>query len=689
MSIACHRSDTHGGNPARSRRDSADDSTTGPPPVLFPFKPTSGIEASPRKRRDADRAVSPAHLILVVGGLLLAGIALIELRFSTDISSASAALLLGLLCSAAGASQGGWIGPALASSARWLDVPPPRLALIPLGVGLAFASRAAAGDGLLAALPFHAGLWLTAAGLVILGCWRSTASADARVGSWEAWGVGGLLIAALLLRTIQLGDIPVAVSGDEGGMGLVAWEYVTRVRTNLLALGWFSFPGLYAWIVSIFQLAFGRTLLAIRLPSAVAGTLSVLALYFAARTMFGRLTAFLSATLLAGLHVHLLFSRVAIANVWDGLFLSLAMGGLWRGWRDDHRGAFLLAGVAVGLSQYFYATARLLPVYAVLWIVILSRHRPRRSRLAGLTCLCLAAGTVVLPLALFYLGHPDEWLAPLTRVSVFNWSQLRFLGMGDIPTGALIVQQLSRSLQGLVIIPTQGVYSPWTPMLRPPMAALAVIGIAFCLWRWRDARHRMLLVGIIGPILIGGLSLYAPNSQRLLFAMPPLVLTASLPLSDVSLRLRAWRPSRMTVSAAIPIALALAASLSDIRFFFAEAMPRGRFSDVSGLIARELADYLQTQPAGTKVYFVRLSGMGYFSNASLSYLAPNIEGHDLLWQTDPLPRLGPGDDRLIFVTLASETQDLRKLEQTYPNGEIITWVLDNRQPLFGIRLVLR
>jgi hypothetical protein len=690
VSITCLRRDTSDGNPATPSLGLPAGPASRTPSSPTAIQPNSGINDIHRRPfLDGGPAIVSARLTLVVGGFLLTGLGLTELRLSSDLLSASVTLLLGLLSSAAGTTQGGWIEAALGSAARFLDVQPRQLALIPLGVGLAFASRAAAGDGMLAALTGHAWLWAAAIAMVVLGCWTRATTAGSRFGTGEAWALAVLVIAALLLRTIQLSDIPIAVSGDEGGMGLVAWEYVTHLRTNLLALGWFSFPGLYAWIVSVFQLACGRTLLAIRLPSAVAGTLSVLALYLAARTMFGRLTAILSATLLAGLHVHLLFSRIAVANVWDGLFLSLTLGGLWRGWRDDHRGAFLLSGLAIGLSLYFYATARLLPVYAVLWVLVLSRSAPRRDRRAGLICLSLAAGTVVLPLALFYLAHPSEWLAPLTRVSVFNRDQLRFMGMGDIPTNSLIAQQLFKSVLGMVIIPIQGVYSPWTPMLRPAMAMLGLVGAAMCLWRWRDPRRAMLLIGILGPILVGALSLDAPSSQRLLFAAPPLALTASLPLAALGRRLRSWRPARARLTAAIPIALALAAGLSDIHFFFSEAMPRSRFSDINSLIARELGDFLETQPAGTGVYFIKPSSLGYSDVLGLRYLAPNVQGHDLRWPTDPLPALTLPNQRLVFVALPSEAPALQAIQQAYPDGETISWVLDNRQPFFSVRLAWR
>lgn len=629
-----------------------------------------------------------ARPVLVLGGFLLLALGLAALRISSDSLSGAAVLLLGLLSATAGAAEGGWIESILMSSAQRLDVRPAQIAMIPLGLGLSFAARAAAGDGPFASMPGHAWLWMASIALVVIGCWHRSRPLADPIGRREVWGVGALIVTAFLLRAIALADIPYAVSGDEGGVGLVSWQYVIHLRNNLLALGWFSFPGLHAWIVSLSQLILGHTLLAIRLPSAFAGTLGVVAVYAAGRAMYGRQMALLSSILMGGLHLHLLFSRIAVNNIWDGLWLSMTMAGLWYGWKNDDRPAFLLAGLAVGISQYFYVTGRLVPVYAFLWFLALTLQTPWRHRRSGLVCLCLAAGVVVLPLLSFYLGHPDEWMAPLTRVSVFNREWVRALGLGGISTSALILQQLSRTALGFAIIPLQGIYSPGTPLLRPALAILAIVGAGMCLSRLRDPRNAMLMVGVAFPILAGALSLEAPSSQRLLFTAPALVIMASLPLAAVGRRLEHTQFWRVTLGALVPITIVLAVSLSDVYFFFAEAMPKGRYSDVNTLIVRELADYLQTQPKGTKVYFVRPSSMGYFDIPSLAYLAPDVEGHDLLWPDEPLPRPAPGEGRLIFVAFPSETQAMQALERTYPNGETIAWVLDNRQPLFAIRLVL-
>ncbi len=207
--------------------------------------------------------------------------------------------------------------------------------------------------------------------------------------------------------------MPYVLSGDEGSAGLTAWEFRTGARDNLLSLGWFSFPALYFGLLSVSQAVFGRTAEAIRLVSALAGALTIPALYWMARQMFGRPAALAAAAWLGAFHVHVFFSRLAYNNIFDGLLFVLAAGGLWLGWQEGRRDGFLLAGLSLGLSQYFYTTARLTPIVLTIWVVLLAFHRrPDRARTSGLAAAGLAALAVFLPLGMLYDLTPISCSSP-------------------------------------------------------------------------------------------------------------------------------------------------------------------------------------------------------------------------------------------------------------------------------------
>ena len=130
---------------------------------------------------------------------------------------------------------------------------------------------------------------------------------------------------ALALRAWQMSQFPNTYSGDEGSAGLFAVELLDGKANNLFSLGWFSFPALYFAVQSAAIALLGQTVEAVRLTSAVAGALTVVAVYWLGRTMFDRTTAVLAALYLAASHYHIHMSRIALNNVWDGLFGTLAI----------------------------------------------------------------------------------------------------------------------------------------------------------------------------------------------------------------------------------------------------------------------------------------------------------------------------------------------------------------------------
>lgn len=82
----------------------------------------------------------------------------------------------------------------------------------------------------------------------------------------------------------------------------------------------------------------------------------------------------------------------------------LCVGALWYGWTHERRNASLLAGLALGLSQYFYSSGRILIVLVLAWLTlveILDRARFKRA-LISIGFLWLVAIVVVLPLGMFY-----------------------------------------------------------------------------------------------------------------------------------------------------------------------------------------------------------------------------------------------------------------------------------------------
>lgn len=220
-----------------------------------------------------------------------------------------------------------------------------------------------------------------------------------------------IIILAASLRFYKLGQVPVSLDWDEVSMGYNAWALMTTGKDefgNSWPLTIRSFndykPPLYTYLLIPSLKIFGRTEFAIRFPSALAGTLTVLATYFLIRKLFSehseysvnqkfrlsearkvRLSgapstpsfpnniAIIATFLLSISPWHLQFSRIAFeANL--GLFWFVT--GIWlflKSIREKNR-FLILSVLSFGLGMMSYHSNRVATPIMILVLAILFKR---------------------------------------------------------------------------------------------------------------------------------------------------------------------------------------------------------------------------------------------------------------------------------------------------------------------------
>ncbi len=544
--------------------------------------------------------------------------------------------------------------------------------MILLGLLCSTAAFAATGDNAIAISRIAAPLWLTGIALTIIGCWKtSPPQKHKRWDRWEIVVIITLTLASIVLRAWGADHMPYVLSGDEGSAGLTALEFLDGRRSNILGLGWFSFPSLYFWILSLSQRVLGRTVIAIRWVSALAGALTIPALYWACRSLFNRRVAILSAAWLMAFHHHIFFSRVAYNNIWDGLFFVLALGALWNAWEFNDRRSFLLAGLALGCAQYFYTTSRLIPILLALWMIwLVRRGEGWKSRLPGIVCMVLAALSVSLPLGLLYLRHPESLSFTASRVSMLipGWIEPAADALGTTPIG-LVFEQIWVTALGLTVAEIQGVYyGSGIPMLIGASAWVFSIGLVYCAIHFREARCGLILITILAILLVGGLSIQAPNGQRMLFLSPILAILIASTLDGMYVFINGRWPLLKPI-AAVGISLLIALMVSEnIRHLFHDYFPTENYGSLNGEVTQEIIELLEVESPQTSVLFMGGDRMSVHSIPSLAYLLPDANTYDL-----PPPYHLPHDfsslgSYTLFVILPEETAAFEKITSSYADG---------------------
>jgi 4-amino-4-deoxy-L-arabinose transferase-like glycosyltransferase len=578
----------------------------------------------------------------------------------------------------------------------WLAGHPTQAAL--LGLGLFFSLAAtllSLGRGLDQATGDVVLLWtlgVSAVGLAALwpprlqGNWRDRLRSVGRDAWLEAATVAALTMLALVLRVAALDSVPYTLGGDEAWHGLLARQVLTGQLRNPFGMGYMSMPTFFYWPISWSLWLVGDNMTGLRLPAALVGTVTVPILYLFARDLWGRRTALLSALFLAAYDYHVHYSRLGANNVWDPLFVLVVLWAVERG-LSNAEGAkrtrsFLLAGVVMGLSVYFYTGARLLPPLVAAYVGFVWL-RVRAGRMPGATTRNLGRNLVLLALALlitaapmlsYAVAHPAEWNARLNQVGIIQSGWLaREPGLTDKTTAYILAEQFLRAAGAFHVYPDRTVwYGANRPLLGLLAGALAVLGMAWAVAHWRERRYFLVLLWFWSVIVSGGmLTESPPSSQRLVIAIPAVVLLVTFGLEQTARLVcrilvfdRRWERVFLGVLVAI-------LAVSSVHYYFVRFTPLRRYGSQNGETATMMGHYLRQLEGDYQVYLLGAPRI-YWSFGTMAFLASGVSGQDLIepLQTQPSTDLVDQGRGAVFLLLAERAGEVSLLQEAFPGGHL-------------------
>ncbi|RIK41421.1 MAG: hypothetical protein DCC55_11925 [Chloroflexi bacterium] len=369
-----------------------------------------------------------------------------------------------------------------------------------------------------------------------------------------------LLLTALGLRLWRIDMVPPGFHFDEAFEGLEAWRILhdPGYRPLFLTGNFGVLPlNVYANALTfaLFDL-FGGTAgpAAMRVTAALFGTLTVITLYglaYELRLMWpSQLTVaypFFAAATLAVMRWHLHFSRMGIEPILTPLLWAGATWLMLRGWRTGSWLSFAGCGVLLAAAMYAYQGAWVIPLLAAMMAVVLilgrteiekrrfegnygdwrnprnspqiSSNLSQSSQITGLALAAVVATFLFAPLAWYFWQHPDQFLLRPAQIAVVGaggapatvgemaWATAKMFG----PFGAPGDQDPRRNLPG-------------APALNLWLAAPFYLGLVLALLRVRRPAYGIPLAGLIGLLLPGVLSEYAPHFHRIVGATAPVAL---------------------------------------------------------------------------------------------------------------------------------------------------------------------
>ncbi|RME74539.1 MAG: hypothetical protein D6784_09700 [Chloroflexi bacterium] len=366
-----------------------------------------------------------------------------------------------------------------------------------------------------------------------------------------------IILLAFWLRLYHLPDLPPGLNFDEAGNGAAALDILRDGPRLWWRIGGGKEP-LWPYIIALTTTVLGNIPLALRLPAALAGTLTVAAVYPLTVRLVrqsglrqARAAGLLAATGVAVSAWHLHFSRLGFRAILLPLLASLAAYFFLRGLKTwPARRSFVLAAGFTALAVYTYLAARLFPLVPLIYLLVLFLRNPNRAaaRLRAAQAAAYLGLTVLflLPLVIYFARYPADLLARSAAVSIFNpaWNQ------GDLPAAVWRTLRLTLStFAGLRGDANPLVNLPGEPAIPWWLAPFFILGLVDTLGRGLSRQGQttpLLLLPIWWVVMLLPAILApegAPHHLRLIGTLGPTYIL----LAWGMVRLTGWlgRPARL------------------------------------------------------------------------------------------------------------------------------------------------
>ena len=375
---------------------------------------------------------------------------------------------------------------------------------------------------------------------------------------------GGILIAlalaVALLRLQRLSAYPQGIQSDEGPDGVYALQVLEGEHAVFFpeAASGREWMGVYT--IALTTSFLGRTLLAFRLPTALASAGTVFAVFWLGRLLFGRdengqvtpwrglMIGGVGAGLLAVSLGQTIIGRASLRANFLPLLLALCFALLWWGWsasgQQQRWWRIALAGVCAGLLPYTYIPSRFTPFLflffglSFLWPWEGDEDREegsgRRSRSShfSLRVSRLRAelpwagifvgvtGLVAAPILIHFALHPEHFLMRSREVWLLRGDQGNAFGsfLGNVWEYMLVF--------GIRGDPNWRHNFAGQSMLKPWEAIFFWLAVGIAVWRWKRPAYRLLLLWLGVLLLPAMLSRddIVPHFLRMMGATPAVYL---------------------------------------------------------------------------------------------------------------------------------------------------------------------
>jgi len=489
-----------------------------------------------------------------------------------------------------------------------------------------------------------------------------------------------IFILSIFLRFWDLGTIPPGLYHDVAVNGNDALDAIKSGDFKLFYTQNNGREGLFINFIAFSFMLFSTSIFSMRLASAIIGILTVWGIYLLTKELFkNRAIALVSMFFLATSFWHLNFSRFGFRAIMVPFCLVFSFYFLAKALRTQKLYNFILSGAFFGLGFHTYISFRMAILILIVPLFFAFKNFLKDWKISKnfleackkkinlkIAAWLLAIFFVALPIGIYFLQNPQDFLSRASGVSVFAQANP-------------IKSFLGSAVKHLGMFNFQGDYN-WrhnlagSPMLPWPLGILFIIGFILSLKeiilsvKNKNAEEKSnywLIVVWFFVMLLPGVLTYegVPHALRVIGVIPPIYIFSGIGALWAYEKIKPFfQKKRLFVG--LCILFLISVGYRDVHKYFIDWAKNPETINAFSQYFVNVGNYLNTVPNDVQKYVITneetqtpifLERTKYGSPRSLYISEESLD------KLTPLPNS-------VIVPIANDDKLFGKLQTLFPNG---------------------
>ncbi len=233
-----------------------------------------------------------------------------------------------------------------------------------------------------------------------------------------------ILLSAFFLRTYNIENVPAGVYPDEAVNGMDALLANESGDYKLFYSDNNGREGLFINLIAFSFKISGVSILGLKYPSIIFGTLTVLGIFLLTKELFkgswmaGLIASYMTAFSFWSIN----FSRIAFRAVMLPAILVFSFYFIFKGIRTKNYFYFLLSGLIFGLGAHTYIAFRIAPLILVFLFaaLLMAKDHFIKNYWKQIIVFIVAVFITASPIILYFYNHPEYLESRSASISVFS-----------------------------------------------------------------------------------------------------------------------------------------------------------------------------------------------------------------------------------------------------------------------------